>query len=289
MAIYNMYGGGRVVVNLANSISKKYESKQLIYDFERGEVIDSETGEVIEDHLIESTSGIRGVDYAEWDSKRHYEVLVEDKDRKLKSVVYCIGKRIGAPQWLCEDVIRFIKRATMAKTRIPGFKSTSFYREKFVLAVFYVLSLKRGLVGLAESIGKMKCGNSPCYTSRRRKDKEFHKYIVLALKAWSVLYRSNYINEVKNYIRYFGSIIREFNGGIDVIRVIAKALDLLKKLDKGIGGYKPKNLAVALLVKATSIVYDEDKANHVLRILIEKCGVSKLGIRSILKRLQINI
>ncbi len=274
-----------MVVNPASSISKKYRNKQLIYDSERGEVIDPETGEVIEDHLIESASGIRAVDYAEWDSKRHYEVLVEEKDRKLKSVVYSIGKRIGAPQWLCEDVIRFIKRATKAKTRIPGFKSTSFYREKFLLAVFYVLSLKRGLVGLAESIGKMKCGNSPCYASRRRKNKEFHKYVVLALKAWSVLYRSNYINEVKNYIRYFGNIIREFNDEVDVIKVIAKALYLLKKLDKGISGYKPKNLAVAFLVKAVSDVYDENKANRVLRILIEECGVNRLSIRNILKRL----
>lgn len=274
-----------MVVNSASSISKKYRNKQLIYDSERGEVIDPETGEVVEDHLIESTSGIRAVDYAEWDSKRHYEVLVEEKDRKLKSVVYSIGKRIGAPPWLCEDVIRFIKRATKAKTRIPSFKSTSFYREKFILAIFYVLSLKRGLIGLAESIGKMKCGNSPCYASRRRKNKEFHKYVVLALKAWSVLYRSNYINEVKNYIRYFGNIIREFNDEVDVIKVIAKALYLLKKLDKGISGYKPKNLAVAFLVKAVSDVYDENKANRVLRILIEECGVNRLSIRNILKRL----
>ncbi len=167
---------------LLYSIDERYKNKNLIYDFERGEIIDPETGVVVEDHLIENIPSIRASDYAEWESKRQHEVLISEKDKRLYSAVWNVGEKIGAPRWLRQDVVEFLKKIDKIKC-LAGY-SGSILKEKFVLAVYYVLALKRGLTGLAEYISGMECGDGdPCYATRRIKDKEFGKYKIVALKA----------------------------------------------------------------------------------------------------------
>ena len=274
---------------LYSIIDERYKNKNLIVDYERGEIIDPESGIVLEDHLPVDAPNIRASDYAEWESKRRHGVLVEEKDRRIRSVVYRVGKRVNAPQWLYEDVIDFIKKAVKAKGKLILGRNNNFsvHNEKFVLAVFYVLSLKRGLTGLAESIGKMKCYNDvPCYLSRRLKDREFHKYMTLVMKLWFIMNRrSGYFDEAKNYVNYFVEIVRRVDSELDIIKIVTEATQLLRKYNNRIGTFRPRNFAAAIVVASIASVYGEGKANVVLRSLIKNCSINETSVRNILKKL----
>ena len=273
-------------IGLLYSVDEKYKNNQLIYDFERGEVIDPETGEVLEDHLIESTPSIRADDYAEWNLKRQHEVLVEEKDRKLRSIVYRIGKRIGAPSWLCEDVLVFLKRSRKLRSNPLIGENISILNEKSILAAFYVVALKRCVIGIAERIAKMDCGGVPCYLNRRRKDKEFHKYVILLLKLWFIMNKgSSYMDEIRSYIGYFVEAARKVDNEINIVGVASRSMELLEEYRGKVGSYKPRNLAVALVISAITSMYGKRKANSILGALVREYNVNELSDRNILNKL----
>ena len=275
---------------LLYTVSEEYKNKNLIIDYERGEIIDPKTGEIIEDHLPIDAPRIIAEDYAEWESKVHYHVLIEEKERKLKGIVYNIGRKISAPRWLCEDVLLFLKRVRKFKVNQFVVKNVSFLNEKFILATFYVVALKRGLISLVESIGKMNCNENgdPCYLSRRRKDKEFHKYVSLILKLWFIIHHdTSYVDEVKNYIRYFASAIIGDGNRVDITKIIDSTMELLNK-HKKIGSFRPCNFAAALIIKVVNDIYGGSVAGKILRELIRKHNVNEFSVKRVLERLSIS-
>ena len=173
----------------SNGIDEKNKNK-YIYDYERGEIIDVETGEVIADHLIDFDISIRAEDYAEWNRKRHHEIMNDVKDKKLFSMVWTVGEMINAPRWLREDVYQLLGKlkGELRLHRYLRNKPIKPYNEKFILATYYVVSKQRGYPEIAQRIGEMDCGsNTPCYISNKRKDREFYRYTHTIYIAWSIL------------------------------------------------------------------------------------------------------
>jgi len=152
---------GALIINKVTQ-NKNLQSRELVYDYERGEAIDPETGEVVGE-IYDYMPNIRASDYGEWQSKIHHALMrlfTDRRDREIYSLVQAIGEGIGAPEWLREDVFRFLRRVRERKSGIQAYLTRRregairLHDWKFVLATYYVLSMKKGLYGLAEQIAK---------------------------------------------------------------------------------------------------------------------------------------
>lgn len=263
-----------------NGIDEKNKNK-YIYDYERGEIIDAETGEVIADHLFDFTASPRAEDYVEWNKKRHHEVMNDVKDKKLFSLVWSVGESINAPRWMREEVLRLLMKMKeeLRLHRYLRNKPIKPYNVKFILATYYVVAKQRGFIEFAWKIGKMDCGNNtPCYVTNKRKDREFYRYTHTVYTAWSILNEIDYNEEVKSHIRLF---INNINIDINVVK---HALELLEKVIN----YRPnpRNLAAALIVWATKELYGEEKAKEIEKQLTEKCDIPSMSLYNNLKELE---
>jgi len=80
---------------------------QRVLDEARGEFVDPVSGEVEEDHQVVYGPSVRASDYAEWESKVHHSVMVEERDRRLQGKVWEVGELVSAPAWLRQEVLWF--------------------------------------------------------------------------------------------------------------------------------------------------------------------------------------
>lgn len=155
-----------------------------VFDSSRGEFVNVLSGEVKDDYWIVYRSSVRASNYAEWKSKMHHAVMVEERDRRLWGKVWEVGELVGASVWLRRKVLWFVRKARVPKAR-PEFCGKPFYsfKDKFLLAVYYVVA-RRGDTTTAERVATMPCNESgkPCYLSRRKDDPEFRKYVKVVLR-----------------------------------------------------------------------------------------------------------
>lgn len=199
-------------------------SAPRVYISSRGEVVDFFNGEVEEDHYIVSKPTIRASDYAEWELKKHHEILVTERDRKLYRIVWDVGEKINAPKWLRMEVFRFYKV-------MPRIKAENLIRRdlpknfKAVLAVYYVLSYIFKLYDTLDNIKSMDCGDGvPCWASRRKHDKMFRKYVNTARLYLLHIYKSKLERRPEDIIRYYSS---KFNFIPEA--VVEKAVEIARK------------------------------------------------------------
>jgi len=252
-----------------------------IYDYESYEYVDTFTGVVEEDHPIESKPSIMAKDYAEWESKRNHEVLISDADRKLWAQIWSVGERIGAPKWLIQDVFWFYKKARALKTR-PEFKGRGLYTsdEKCILAVYYVVAKKRGLLNLAEQIASMPCGEmgEPCYINRKRGDPKFKKYLNIALRYASVIYPASsrdpfpILNKVASEVPLPESVFR-------------RAREILAKYEHMLGGRKIGTVVAASIGIALEEMFPDSWRQYFV-LVCKSLGVSEISVRALINKIK---
>jgi len=269
--------------------NKNLQSRELVYDYSRGEVIDAETGEVV-GQIYDYMPSARASDYGEWQRKIHHapmRLFTDRRDREIYLLVQSVGKRIGAPDWLREDVFSFLRRVRERKSGLQALLTwkrqgaIKLDNWKFILAAHYVLSKKRGLYDLAESIGKMKCEDEvPCYKSKKLKDNEFYRYMVTLEDVYRILTqeRFDYRREVEEAIRRICMKLRLSP------TVLEKSFEKLEKLMKELDGSRPRNIAVASILAATHVVHGPEELKKTRERMVKDLQIPESSIREIMRR-----
>jgi len=271
--------------------NKNLQSRELVYDYERGEIIDPETGEVV-DQIFDVPS-VRASDYGEWQRKIHHAPMkrfMDRWDREIYSLVQSVGTEIGAPRWLREEVYHFLRRIREKKAFLKAFLPSrragaiKLHDWKFVLATYYVLSKNRGLYDLAESIGNMKCEDDvPCYGSKKLKDEQFFRYMVTLEDVYRILYQESfdYRREVEEAIRRICEKLRL------PPTILEKALEKAEKLINDLRGAHPRNIAAASVLIAIYVLYGPDEMRRIKKRMIKELGLAESSIRTVRQRVPI--
>jgi len=253
-----------------------------IYDYKRAEVVDPLSGIVEEDHLFESKQSIRASDYAEWLSKKSHEVLVTDEDRKLMAPIWRVGEKIGTPEWLRRDVFWFYKAARALKAR-PEFKGKGLHvsDERCILAVYYVVAKRRGLLDLADRIAMMPCGEDgiPCYINRKKGDPKFKRYLNIALRYAAVIYP---INLGRDPIVVLNKVASEVPMPEFVVR---RATEIVAKLQPLLSGRRLATIVAAALGIALEEVFPSSWRT-IFRIVCKALNVSEISVRSLISKIK---
>jgi len=267
-------------VHIMNEFSDEFGGR--IYDYKRAEVVDPMSGVVEEDHLFESKPSIRASDYAEWESKRSHEVLVSDEDRKLMAPIWRVGEKIGAPEWLRRDVFWFYKMARALKAR-PEFKGKGLHTsdERCILAVYYVVAKRRGLLDLADRIAMMPCGEDgmPCYVNRKKGDSKFKKYLNIALRYAAVIYPNNL---GRDPIAVLNRVASEVPMPESVVR---RAAEIIAKLYPALSGRRLATIVAAALGIALEEVFPESWRT-IFKIVCRALNVSEISVRSLIAKVK---
>lgn len=247
-------------------------SQNRVYDQKSADIIDSYSGEV-EERVLDHKPSIRASDYAEWESKRYHEVLVSDKDRKLWSIIWSIGEKIGAPKWLRDEVFWFYKKARVLKTH-PMLKSKYLHlNDKCIIAVYYVVAKKRGEYGLADKIASMPCNSlgEPCYVNRKRGDPVFKKYLKIVLRYASVIYP----NHGRNPIALIDIVAKKTTTVPET--VYRRAKEIAVKLYPYLSGRSPGTVAATCL----KLALDEVMPGNSKPVFTYICSVLKVSEASV--------
>jgi len=252
-----------------------------VYNYKNAEVVDSLSGVVEEEHLLESKPGIRASDYAEWESKKSHEVLISDADKRFWAPIWVVGEKVGAPAWLRQEVFWFYKKAKALKTR-PEFKGCGLYitDERCILAVYYVVAKKRGLFSLAEEIALMPCGDSgePCYINRKKGDRKFKKYLKIALRYASFIYPNN----VRDPTATLNMVATQVPLPEAVFR---RAREHLLKLGHVLGGRRVGTVAAASLGLALEEIFPSNWRQY-FKVVCRCLNVSELSVKSLMDKIK---
>ena len=207
------------------------------------------------------------------------------KDLRLWATVWSVGEKIGAPRALREEVFWFYKKARILKTR-PEFKGKGIYanKEKYVLAVYYVVAKKRGYAQIAEQIASMPCNleGEPCYVSRKRGDPEFKKYLRIVLRYASVIYPNNKRDPVlviDNLMKHRYNMIPEI--------ILKRAREIAVMIQPYIAGRKT-NTVVAACLKLALDELIPDKAKSLFSYICSILKVPKLPVKNFIEILKVS-
>jgi len=224
---------------------RKDKREGIIY--RDGEIIGAYNGEVEEERAIVMRERIIASDYQEWQDKRHHEIFMSEKDRRLWGRIWNVGRELGMPAWLCREVYWFFKKARILKMN-PEFKGKGIYcKKKYIYAVFYVVAKKRGYLTLADQIASMPCDETgvPCYINRKKGDPEFKKYLKIVLRYASKLYPNNR-RDPSTLI----DIVCQQSSGLIPSIVCKRAKEYALRLQHGASGKHMKTIALECFKRA---------------------------------------
>jgi Transcription initiation factor TFIIIB, Brf1 subunit/Transcription initiation factor TFIIB len=273
--------------------NKNLQSRQLIYDYERGEIIDLETGEVV-GQIYDYIPNIRASDYAEWERKIHHSPLMElrdRRDREIYSLTQAVGDQLKAPEWLKEDVLQFLLKIRRKKSTIQSALTRrrqgaiKLHDWKFVLAAYYVIARKRGLYDLADRIAKTKCEDEVvCYKSKKLKDAQFFRFMVVLEDIYRLL-NSESNSESDNTTKEIEEMIRLFCTRLSLpITVLGKAIRKSKGLVEYLQGRRPRNIAAVSVLLSVAELYGDEKMLQVKKEMVKELGVPESSLRNILRK-----
>lgn len=261
-------------------MGKKHSSTPSFLDLKRGEIVDFFNGEVDQDHIA-VFQPIRAENYAEWDRKRHHSPLLEEKEKKMWLSAWTTGEKIGAPKWLREEVFWFLKKAKALKAH-PVFRGKAIYthKEKYILAVYYVIACRRGLHGVAERIALMPCSETgePCYVSRKKGNKEFKKYLKYVLRYASFLCPAN-----KDPVTLLDEFVAQQKVVMPEI-VYKRAREIALKASSVSSGRKPQNVVAAAIKIAIDEIMPSNKA--VYKQICKAIGANESSVKPLIKKLK---
>jgi hypothetical protein len=256
---------------------------QHVLDEARGEVVDALTGEVEEEHQVVYRPSVRASDYAEWESKVHHSVMVEERDRRLQGKVWEVGELVSAPAWLRQEVLWFLRKARALRNR-PELCGKPFYplKDKFILAAYYVVARKRGDGATADRIATMPCLDTaePCYLSRRRGDPEFRKYLKDVVRYASYIYP----NSGSDPIAVLDELIAKYRVLIPSV-VYKRARELAAKVQGVLSGRRARTVAAAVLkIALDEVMVNSNPSNAVFKEICRKLRVSEQTVNEVVKK-----
>ncbi|MEM1695159.1 MAG: hypothetical protein QXQ90_01025 [Desulfurococcaceae archaeon] len=258
------------------------ELGRTVYDSRTSEVVDSITGEVVDEKLIDRSGRVRAFSYEEYERKKHHEVYVSEDDRRLMGMMWRVGKEINAPEWLINEAFWFVKKARVLKTKLE-FKGKSLYpfKEKYVYAIYFVLSHKYGLFNIASRIASMRCNESgeQCYISRKKGDKEFRQYLR------SIRHFASYIypNRARDPVILLDEIVAQYRLLPDVI--YKKAREYALKMRNLMSGRKTQTVVAAAIKMALDEVIPS-KSSYIMAQICRLLNVSEPSIKNLIKTYQ---
>jgi len=233
----------------------------------------------------------------EWGSLREADSLPlrefkDKKEREIYFLVQDVGRKIEAPEWLREDVFRFLRRVREKRSSIQAFLATrragaiKLHDWKFVLATYYVLSKNRGLYDLAESIGNMKCEDEvPCYRSKKLKDRHFYRYMVALEDIYRILNQ-----ETDDHGKEIEEIIRRICQKLRLPpAVLGKAIEKSRRLANDLDGSHPRNIAVASILIGVHVVHGPDEVKKTRKRMVKELGIAESSIRAVIQRVPIEL
>ena len=256
---------------------------QRVLDEARGEFVDPVSGEVEEERQIVYRPSVRASDYAEWESKVHHSVMVEERDRRLQGKVWEVGELVSAPAWLRQEVLWFLRKARALRNR-PELCGKPFYpfKDKFILATYYVVARKRGDCTTADRIATMPCLDTaePCYLSRRKGDPEFRKYLKTVRRYASYIYP----NSNSDPVAVLDELIARYRVPIPSV-VYKRARELAARVQSVLSGRRAKTIAAAVLKIALDEVMLNNPSNTIFKEICRKLGVSEQTVNEVVKKI----
>lgn len=247
--------------------------------FDSSYIIDETTGEVVDDKSIDWSQSVRAFSYEEYVEKVHHAVMLSDIDRKLMSAIRRVGSSVDAPLWLVNDVFWFLKKVRALKTR-SEFKGKPFYpfKDKYLYAVFFVLSLNFGLLSVSSKIASMPCNErgERCYVSRKRGDKEFRKY----MKSVRYFMAHLYPDRKGDPLVLLDEAFRKYRVIPDVVYKRAREHAIVMR--RQLNGRRPQTIAAAAVVVALGEVMP-DNAHHIVSQVCKMFNVSGPSVKSLVK------
>lgn len=251
-----------------------------VYDKKRGEIVDALSGEVLEESLFDERPPRRRRDRDEPEA-RGFGVLVDERDKKIWSIVWVVGEKIGAPKWLRSEVYWFFKKARVLRAR-PEIGGRGIYPgdERAVLAVYYVVARKLGAEDVAERIASMPCGDggAPCYVNRKRGDEKFRRYMKIALRYAALMY-PNHTRNPLHLLEYLARSDAPIPGF-----VYSRAREILMKTHHLIGERRSATVVAAAMKLALEELLPEHK--HLFEAVCKKLRVSELAVKNFLSRIK---
>ncbi|MEM1694287.1 MAG: hypothetical protein QXH21_08230 [Ignisphaera sp.] len=245
----------------------------------QGRIVDSSTGEVIDEDLIDRSGQIRAFNYEEYERKKHHEIYVSEEDRKLMGVLWRIGKSVNAPEWLITEAFWFIKKAKVLKTRLE-FKGKPLYpfKDKYVYAIYFVLSHRYGLFSIASRIASMSCNENgeQCYVSKKRGDKEFRQYLR------SIRHFASYIypNKARDPVILLDEIVTQYKLLPDAIYKRAREYTL--RMKNLMSGRKAQTVVAAAIKMALDEVIP-NRNGHIMSQICRLLNVSEPSVKNLVK------
>ncbi|MEM1560063.1 MAG: hypothetical protein QXK24_00430 [Ignisphaera sp.] len=243
-------------------------------------IVDPMTGEVIDEKIIDKSEQIRAFSYEEYVKKKHQEVYISEDDRRLMSILWRIGKELNVPDWIINEALWFIKKAKVLKTKTE-FKNKPLYpfKEKYIYALYFVLTHKYGLLNIMFRIASMICNENgeQCYVSKKRGDKVFRHYLM------SIRHFASYIypNKARNPIALLDEIVFRYRLLPDVVH--KRARDYAIKLKRLISGRKIQTIVATAIKLALDEIFP-DKSN---RIMLQICRLLNTSVPSVEKLIKI--
>jgi len=257
---------------------------QRVLDEARGESVDPVSGEVEEEHQIVYRPSVRASDYAEWESKIHHSVMVEERDRRLQGKVWEVGELVGAPAWLRREVLWFLRKARALRNR-PELCGKPFYpfKDKFILATYYVVARKRGDGATADRIATMPCLDTVelCYLSRRKGDPEFRKYLKTVTRYASYIYP----NSNSDPVAVLDELVARYRGLVPSV-VYKRARELVAKVQSVLSGRRAKTVAAAVLkIALDEVMVNSNPSSTVFKEICRKLRVSEQAVNEVVKKI----
>ncbi|MEM4924782.1 MAG: hypothetical protein QXE70_10500 [Ignisphaera sp.] len=249
------------------------------YIYDEHSIVDSITGEVVDEKLIDRSERVRAFSYEEYERKKHHEVFISEDDRRLMGMLWRVGKEINAPEWLINEAFWFVKKAKVLKTKLE-FKGKPFYpfKEKYIYAIYFVLSHRYGLFNIMSKIASMRCNENgeQCYVSRKKGDKEFRQYLR------SIRHFASYIypNGARDPVILLEKIVNQYRLLPDVI--YKKAREHVLKMRNLMSGRKTQTIVAAAIKLALDEVIP-NKSNHIITQICHLLNISKPSIKSLIK------
>ncbi|MEM1842374.1 MAG: hypothetical protein QXL19_08370 [Ignisphaera sp.] len=252
---------------------------EVQYIYNDLEIVDPMTGEVIDEKIIDKGGQIRAFSYEEYRKKKHQEIYISEDDRRLMSIIWRIGKEINAPEWLINEAFWFIKKAKVLKTK-SEFKNNPLYpfKEKYIYALYFVLTHKYGLFNITFRIASMICNENgeQCYVSKKKGDKEFRHYLMTIRRFASYIYP----NKARDPVALLDEIVFRYKLLPDVVH--KRAREYVLKLKKLISGRKIQTIVVAAIKLALDEIFP-DKSNRIMLQICHLLNISILSVEKIIK------
>lgn len=237
---------------------------QVIYDPRSGVRVTLD-GVVVSEFDMEDKRYVRKAsNFAELLEKQDHAPLHSPLETRIWTAVSRAGKLVSAPKTLVIETYHFYKLAETVKDRPEVKGKTLHYSDvRYVLAVMYVLALKRGYHDVAERIKKYPCGKKgePCYVTKRKGDEKFRGHLSTVQRYYTTIYSSSSKRKIKDYVRYVGNALKF------PPELVEEALKKLEEIRKAVGGRRASTIASVVYYLAGKSLYGEREALSISEIV----------------------